>query len=72
MNPNLLRAKMAECGYSQGKTAALIGVCSNSLSRKLKGERDFTLTEVRKLCRVLRINDPVRVFDLSLDGKGGI
>ena len=72
MNNNLLRAKMTECGYSQGQVASLIGMHCNSLSRKIKGESDFTLTEVRKLCRVLRITDPVRVFDLSIYGTGGI
>ena len=43
-----------------------------ALSRKVNGESDFTLTEVRKLCHVLRIADPVRVFDLSIDNSGGI
>ncbi len=71
MTNNLLRAKMAECGYSQGQVASLIGMHGNTLSRKVNGESDFTLTEVRKLCRVLRIADPVRVFDLSMDGSGG-
>lgn len=71
MNPNLLRAKMAECGLSQGKTAALIGICENSLTRKLSGERDFKLSEVRSLCRVLNISDPARVFDLTIDQEEG-
>lgn len=72
MNLNLLRAKMVECGYSQGQVASLIGMHGNTLSRKVNGESDFTLTEVRKLCHVLRIADPVRVFDLSIDNSGGI
>ncbi len=72
MNNNLLRAKITECGYSQGQVASLIGIHGNTLSRKIKGESDFTLTEVRKLCRALRITDPVRVFDLSIDSAGGI
>ncbi len=72
MNHNLLRAKMTECGYSQGQVASLIGMHGNTLSRKVNGESDFTLTEVRKLCRVLRITDPARVFDLSIDNSGGI
>lgn len=72
MNNNLLRAKITECGYSQGQVASLIGMHCNTLSRKVKGESDFTLTEVRKLCRVLRITDPARVFDLYIDSAGGI
>lgn len=72
MKNNLLRAKMTECGYSQGQVASLIGMHGNTLTRKVKGESDFTLSEVRKLCRVLRITDPVRVFDLSIDSMGGV
>lgn len=71
MTNNLLRAKMTECGYSQGQVASLIGMHGNTLSRKVKGESDFTLTEVRKLCRVLRITAPARVFELPIDGAGG-
>lgn len=67
MNLNLLRAKMVECGYSQGQVASLIGMHGNTLSRKVNGESDFTLTEVRKLCHVLRIADPVRIFGLGIE-----
>ncbi len=72
MSNNLLRAKMTECGYSQGQVASLIGMHGNTLSRKVNGESEFTLSEVRKLCRVLRITDPARVFDLSIDSAGGM
>ena len=67
MTHNLLRAKMAECGYSQGQVSNLIGMHCNTLSRKIKGNSDFTLSEIRKLCRVLHITDPAQVFDLSAD-----
>ena len=72
MSNNLLRAKMTEYGYSQGQVASLIGMHGNTLLRKVNGESEFTLSEVRKLCRVLRITDPARVFDLSIDSAGGM
>lgn len=70
MNMNLLRAKMVECGLTQKQVAKGVGMSSNSLSRKLNGNCDFTLSEVRVLCRVLCIKDPVRVFDLGIEGDG--
>lgn len=62
MNSNLLRGKIAEKGYTQEKLAKEVGISSNSLSRKLLGKREFTLTEVVSICRVLDIVDPVNIF----------
>ena len=70
MNPNLLRAEMARYGYTQGKTADLIGMHRNTFSRKIKGEAEFSLSEIRELCKVLRITDPVQVFDLGIEKEG--
>ena len=72
MRNNLLRAKMTECGYSQGQVASLIGMHGHTLSRKVNGKSEFTLSEVRNLCRVLHITDPARVFDLSIDRAEGM
>ncbi len=62
MNSNLLRGKIAEKGYTQEKLAKEVGISSNSLSRKLLGKREFTLTEVVSICKVLDIADPVNIF----------
>ena len=62
MNANLLRAKIAEKGETQGRTAIAVGMSPNSLSRKLKGERDFTLGEVIAICEYLNISDPTPIF----------
>lgn len=67
MNMNLLRAKIVECGLTQQQVAKTVCMSSNSFSRKLNGNRDFTLSEVRRLCRILYIEDPVRVFDLGIE-----
>ena len=62
MNANKLRAKMKENGMSQNSVAEKIGISSNSLSRKLLGKREFTLSEVTALCQVLSIENPQEIF----------
>lgn len=62
MNMNLLKAKMAEKGKTQKNVAAAIGISENSLSRKIKGIREFRLSEMIKLCDYLCIDDPGPIF----------
>lgn len=62
MDANKLRAKIKENGLNQNSVAERIGISSNSLSRKLLGKREFTLSEVVSLCEVLRIEDPQEIF----------
>lgn len=62
MNANVLRGKMTEKGYTQEKLAQAVGISTNSLSRKLLGERQFRLGEVVKICEVLEIDDPRDIF----------
>lgn len=69
MNANLLRAKIKENGLTQSEVAHLIGVSTNSFSRKLLGKRDFRLCEVSALCEVLHINDAQEIFLPSLSQK---
>ena len=62
MNTNILKGKMAEKGYTQEKLAKEVGISTNSMSRKLLGERQFRLGEVIKICDVLDIEDPREIF----------
>ena len=62
MNANMLRGKMAENGFTQEQLAKAVGISTNSLSRKLLGERQFRLGEVVKICEVLKIDDPRDIF----------
>ena len=62
MNPNLLRAALAQRGMTQGKLAELVGISPNSLSRKLHGKRQFTLGEAEAISRVLELQNPAAVF----------
>lgn len=62
MEANKIRAKIKEYGLNQNSVAEKIGISANSLSRKLCGKQDFTLTEVVALCEVLKIENPQEVF----------
>lgn len=62
MNVHLLKAKIAEKGETQKSVAKAIGISENSLSRKMNGLREFRLSEVFKLCKVLDIDNPRDIF----------
>lgn len=62
MNANRVRAKMKENGMTQADVAKFIGISANSLSRKLNGKRDFSLSEVLRLSEVLKIDNPGEIF----------
>lgn len=62
MNANLLKAAMAEKGMNQAKLAKAIGISANSMSRKLNGKRDFSLSEVAAITEVLELTAPQRIF----------
>lgn len=62
MNGNLLKAKIAERGETQGSVAKAVGMSPNSLNRKIGGKRDFTLGEVNRLCDYLQIQNPADIF----------
>lgn len=62
MNTNMLKGKMTENGFTQEKLAKAVGISTNSLSRKLLGERQFRLGEVVKICELLKIDDPRDIF----------
>lgn len=62
MNANLIKAKMKEKGVTQAEVAKMIGISTNSLSRKMLGKRDFKLSEVRMLCDALSIENRAEIF----------
>ena len=62
MNANALRGKIAEKGFTQESLAKAVGISTNSMSRKLLGERQFRLKEVVRICEVLEIDDPRDIF----------
>lgn len=56
------RKALERAGYTQGKLAEEIEVTPRTLSKKVTGESDFTISEVKKICEVLHIEDPLKVF----------
>ncbi|MGL4483550.1 MAG: helix-turn-helix domain-containing protein [Anaerovoracaceae bacterium] len=62
MNVNKLKGKMAEAGINQNELADKMGLSRNSVSRKLTGSSEFTLSEAEKICIILDINEPKGIF----------
>ena len=56
MNYSVLRGKMAEAGYTHGRLAQEIGIAPQSLSRKLKGKRQFTVGEAAAISACLSLD----------------
>lgn len=59
---NELRAAMARKKYSINDLADILGVSRSTIYRRMRGESEFTVTEVIKMIDVLNITDPERVF----------
>lgn len=53
LNTSRLRGKMAEKGITQIELAKELGIVPSSLSRKMTGKTDFSLTEALTIVRVL-------------------
>ena len=60
-------AELKRANMTQKEAARLVGMSENSLSRKVLGQRDFSLGEVAALCRLLNMADPASVFRLKED-----
>ena len=58
MNTAKLKGKIAECGLSQNKCAAAIGISKGAMYQKINeiNGRCFNVDEAKKLCRVLNIS----------------
>lgn len=56
MNYSVLRGKIAEAGYTQERLAHEIGIAPQSLSRKLKGKRQFTIGEAAAISACLSLD----------------
>ena len=51
---NVLRGVMAKYGVTIAQMAEVVGISSNSMSKKINGKVDFTLTEVRAILAFFR------------------
>lgn len=58
-----LRGILAERGISQKAVAKAIGMNENYFSDRMTGDVDFRWSEVVKICRLLEIENPLKVFE---------
>lgn len=58
VNTMLLKQRISDSGLKNGYIADKMGINRNSLRRKLKKERHFTVDEAKALCEVVGISDP--------------
>lgn len=56
-NTELLNERIQKSGLKKSYIAKVLGVVDSTLSRKINGAQDFTSTEIRTLCTLLRIDD---------------
>ena len=52
-----LRGRMAEMGVTQGMAAAVLGITSQSFSRKINGKFQFNMKEIRILKEYLELEN---------------
>ncbi len=57
MNGNMLRGLIIGAGYTLQEFSKELGINNTSLSYKINNKRDFTLKEVQKISRILRLTD---------------
>lgn len=53
-NPNKVKARLAELGYTQKDLAECLGVQTNTLSIKLSGKRKLNVDEISNICEYLK------------------
>lgn len=57
-----LKARMGQFGFSHKQLAEQLEIPKSRMSEKLSGKRDFTWTEVRNICAILCIENPLDYF----------
>ena len=54
---NKIKGKIVENGFTLETLANAIGMSRQTLSKKIKGRKEFTISEVEAICRELKISD---------------
>lgn len=57
MNTLYLKAEIVKAGFTQKELAEKVNMSQNSMSRKLSGKREFTVNEVERIVKALKLND---------------
>ena len=61
-NFSKLKGRMTEFGYSHKDMAKALGVTPATFSMKINGKRDFTLTELITMSKVLKMESVMPYF----------
>ena len=56
MNKRKLLGKRKEFGYTQQEVAKVLGISEVAYRQKEKGQREFTESEIRKLCDLFNVD----------------
>lgn len=59
---NLLKAKIIENGLTQKKMAELLKISLQSFNYKINNKREFTVSEIVKICDLLKIKNKDTYF----------
>ena len=57
-----LKVRIGQFGFSHKQLAEKLEIPESRMSEKLSGKRDFTWTEVRNICAILCIENPLDYF----------
>ena len=66
MNLKKLKGRLAEEDYTKSRLARELGVSPATITKKLSGEREFTVAEAEKICGLVGITDPAEKVDIFL------
>ena len=61
-----LRAQMALANITQSDLAKACGISENTLTNKVSGRTEFKVSEIIKICEVLKIHDAALKDDIFL------
>ena len=68
-NTNLLKGRIMAKGFTVKKMAEAIGISHTSMSYKINNRREFTVSEIQKICDKLEItNKDPYFFNQKVDG----
>lgn len=66
MQANKIRGRLAEMGLTQYRLAEMLHISAATLSAKMNGLRPFDAEEIKSICRILSIDDPVEMAEIFL------
>lgn len=58
----LLRAELLLCGISRKNLAEMLGIAKSTLSKKINGKSEWTLTELQKIGNIIGKNKLDQIF----------